>query len=59
MHTLIDLCGSIPVFISITEGRMHDVNILDEITPEPGSIYIMDRGYIDFAPLYQLHHAKA
>lgn len=59
MHTLIDLCGSIPVFISITEGRTHDVNILDEITPEPGSIYVMDRGYIDFARLYQLHHARA
>ena len=59
MHTLIDLCGSIPVFISITEGRTHDVNILDEITPEPGSIFVMDRGYIDFARLYQLHHARA
>ncbi len=59
MHTMIDLCGSVPVFISITEGRVHDVNILDEITPEPGSIYVMDRGYVDFDRLHQLHDAKA
>jgi len=59
MHTMIDLCGSIPVFISITEGRVHDVNILDEITPQPGSIYVMDRGYVDFARLHRLHDAKA
>src|SRR5690606_35372733 len=59
MHTMIDLCGSIPVFISITEGSVHDVNILDEITPQPGSIYVMDRGYVDFARLHRLHDAKA
>jgi hypothetical protein len=59
MHTMIDLCGSIPVFISITEGSVHDVNILDEVTPEPGSIYVMDRGYLDFERLYRLTCANA
>ncbi len=52
MHTLLDLHGNIPTFIRITEGKMHDVNILDEIPPEPGAFYVMDRGYIDFERLF-------
>ena len=52
MHTLLDLRGSIPSFIRITDGKVHDVNILDELIPEPGSFYVMDRGYTDFARLY-------
>jgi len=52
VHTLMDLKGSIPTFIRITDGKVHDVNILDELILEPGAIYIMDRGYLDFARLY-------
>ena len=52
MHTLLDLHGNIPTFISITEGKVHDVNILDEILPEAGAFYVMDRGYVDFQRLY-------
>lgn len=52
LHTLLDLRGSIPAFISITDGKVHEVNVLDEILPEPGSFYIMDRGYLDFERLY-------
>ena len=52
MHTLLDLHGNIPTFISITDGKVHDVNILDEISPEAGAFYVMDRGYIDFERLY-------
>jgi hypothetical protein len=52
MHTLLDLHGNIPTFIRITDGKVHDVNILDEILPEAGAFYVMDRGYIDFARLY-------
>ena len=52
MHTLLDLRGSIPTFIRITDGKVHDVNILDEILPEAGAFYMMDRGYIDFERLY-------
>jgi len=59
LHTLLDLRGSIPVFIEITEGKFHDVNILDILIPEPGSFYIMDRGYIDFERLYTLHSYKS
>ena len=54
LHTLLDLRGSIPSFIRITDGKVHDVNILDELIPEPGSFYVMDRGYTDFARLYWL-----
>ncbi|OHE24072.1 MAG: transposase [Syntrophobacterales bacterium RBG_19FT_COMBO_59_10] len=54
MHTLLDLRGSIPSFIEITKGTLHDVNILDIMVPEPGSFYIMDRGYLDFERLYVL-----
>src|ERR1700731_4661611 len=52
MHTLLDLHGNIPTFIGITDGTVHDVNILDEILPEAGAFYVMDRGYIDFERLY-------
>src|SRR5450432_3803198 len=52
MHTLLDLHGNIPTFISITDGKVHDVNILDEIIPEAGAFYVMDRGYVDFERLY-------
>jgi len=52
VHTLMDLKGSIPTFIRITDGKVHDVNILDELILEPGAIYIMDRGYLDFARLF-------
>src|SRR2546427_5738244 len=52
MHTLLDLRGNIPTFISITDGKVHDVNILDEILPEAGAFYVMDRGYVDFERLY-------
>ena len=52
MHTLLDLHGNIPTFIRITNGKVHDVNILDEIMPEAGAFYVMDRGYIDFERLF-------
>jgi hypothetical protein len=52
LHTLLDLRGSIPTFIHISDGKLHDVNILDALTPEPGAFYIMDRAYLDFARLY-------
>ena len=52
IHTLLDLHGNIPTFIRITHGKVHDVNILDEILPEAGAFYVMDRGYIDFERLY-------
>lgn len=59
LHTLLDLRGSIPVFIWITDGKIHDVNVLDHLIPEPGAIYIMDRAYLDFKRLYQMHQAGA
>jgi len=59
LHTLLDLRGNIPSFISITDGKVHDVNVLDELIPEPGSIYVMDRGYLDFDRLYRLHQNHA
>ncbi len=52
LHTLLDLRGNIPSFIHITEGKVHDVNALDDLIPEPGSFYIFDRAYLDFARLY-------
>ena len=52
MHTLLDLHGNIPTFIRVTDGKVHDVNILDEIIPEAGSFYVMDRAYVDFDRLY-------
>lgn len=54
LHTLLDLRGNIPCFIKITEGKFHDVKILDELIPDPGSFYVMDRGYLDFARLFSL-----
>ena len=48
LHTLLDLRGNIPSFIFISDAKLHDVNILDQLVPEPGAIYVMDRGYIDF-----------
>ena len=55
LHTLIDIHGSIPVFIHVSDGSLHDVNVLDILAPEPGAFYLMDRGYIDFARLFQLN----
>src|SRR2546422_1769753 len=52
MHTLLDLHGNIPTFIHITDGKVHDVNVLDEIAPEAGAFYVMDRGYVDFERLF-------
>jgi hypothetical protein len=57
LHTLLDLRGNIPSFMHITDGKWHDVNILDHLFPEPGSFYVMDRGYLDFARLYRFHEA--
>ena len=57
LHTLIDLRGSIPTFIHITDGKVHDVNALDVLTPEPGAYYIMDRGYQDLERFHRLHLA--
>jgi hypothetical protein len=57
MHTLMDIEASIPTFIHGTEGRVHDVNVLDTLPVEAGSIYIMDRGYVDFTRLYRMHKA--
>jgi transposase len=55
MHTLLDLRGPIPTFIEVSEGKLHDVNILDTIAPEPGSFYVMDRAYVDFERLHVFH----
>ena len=59
MHTLLDLRGNIPSFIHISDGKLHDVHALDMLLPEAGAIYVMDRGYVDFARLYRLHQAGA
>ena len=59
LHTLLDLRGNIPSFIHISDGKLHDVHVLDMLIPEPGAIYVMDRGYVDFARLYVLHQAGA
>jgi len=59
MHTLLDLRGSIPSFIHISDGKLHDVHALDMLLPEPGAIYVMDRGYVDFARLYAMQLAGA
>jgi len=59
MHTLLDLRGNIPSFIYISDGKLHDVHALDMLLPEPGAIYVMDRGYVDFARLHALHQAGA
>lgn len=59
LHTLLDLRGNIPSFLHISDGKLHEVNVLDLLLPEPGAFYIMDRGYIDFDRLFQLHQAKS
>jgi hypothetical protein len=59
LHTLIDLRGNIPSFIHISDGKLHDVNVLDVLLPEPGAFYVMDRGYLDFERLHRLHLAHA
>lgn len=59
LHTLLDLRGSIPSFIHISDGKMHDVKALDLLIPEPGAIYVMDRGYVDFARLYAVQVSGA
>ncbi len=59
MHTLLDLRGNIPSFIHVSDGKLHDVHALDMLLPEPGAIYVMDRGYVDFARLHVLHQAGA
>jgi hypothetical protein len=57
MHTLLDLRGAIPSFIHISDGKCHDVNILDLLLPEPGAFYVVDRGYLDWERLHTLHRA--
>ena len=59
LHTLLDLRGNIPTFIHVSDGKMHDVNVLDILVPEPGAFYIMDRGYVDFERLFLLHTVGA
>ena len=59
MHTLLDLRGNIPSFIHISDGKLHDVNVLDLLVPEAGAIYVMDRGYVDFERLHNLHQSGA
>ena len=59
LHTLLDLRGSIPAFIHISHGKVHDVNVLDMLRFEPGAFYVMDRAYVDFARLYALHQSGA
>jgi hypothetical protein len=59
LHTLLDLRGAIPAFIHISDGKLHDVNVLDILLVEAGSFYIMDRGYVDFVRLYAMHQAGA
>ena len=59
LHTLLDLRGAIPAFIHISDGKLHDVNVLDFLLVEAGSFYIMDRGYLDFVRLYAMHQAGA
>jgi Transposase DDE domain len=59
MHTLLDLRGNIPSFIHISDGKLADVHALDLLTPEPGAIYVIDRGYVDFARLHAMHQTGA
>ena len=59
LHTMIDLRGNIPVIVHIDDGKSYDTDILDVLVPEPGAVYIMDRGYLDFARLYRLQQAAA
>jgi len=57
LHTLLDLRGPIPSFVFVSDGKLHDVNILDQLEPEPGAFYVVDRAYIDFERLARFHHA--
>lgn len=57
LHTLLDLRGNIPSFIHISDGKLHEVNVLDHLLPEPGAFYVMDRGFLDFERLHRLHKA--
>lgn len=57
LHTLLDLRGNIPSFIHISDGKLHEVNILDQLLPEAGAFYVMDRGFLDYARLYRFHRA--
>jgi hypothetical protein len=57
LHTLLDLRGNIPTFIHISDGKLHEVSVLDQLLPEPGAFYILDRGFIDFTRLYRFHQA--
>jgi transposase len=59
MHTLLDLRGPIPTFIHISDGKLGDVNVLDLLVPEPGAYYVMDRGYVDFQRLFNLHQSAS
>jgi transposase len=59
LHTLLDLRGNIPTFIHISDGKLHDINVLDELIPEPASFYVMDRGYLDFTRLYTINQCAA
>jgi len=59
LHTLLDLRGAIPAFIHVSDGKLHDVNVLDMLTLEAGAFYVMDRGYVDFERLYAMHQAGA
>jgi hypothetical protein len=59
LHTLLDLRGAIPSFIHISDGKLHDVNVLDMLIAEPGAFYVMDRAYLDFARLYRLHQCQS
>ena len=58
VHTLLDLRGSIPTFIHISDGKMHEVNVLDQLLPSPGGFYVMDRGFLDFERLFRIHEAR-
>src|SRR6202162_5739802 len=57
LHTLLDLRGNIPTFIHISDGKMHEINVLDQLLPEPGAFYVMDRGFLDFERLFRFHEA--
>ncbi len=59
LHTLLDLRGSIPSFIHISDGKTHEVNVLDDLLIEPGAFYLLDRGYLDFSRLFAIHQAQA
>jgi len=59
LHTLMDLRGNIPTFIHVSDGKLHEVNVLDMLMPEPGAFYIMDRGYLDFERLFAMHQGQA